>query len=256
MRFPFAISVPHCSYSIPREIRSSLALTQREILESTDMGARELFANLPVRVALWARWSRLVVDLNRDPTRHGVMGVVPLQDYHGRKVYRHDAVPDAEEVERRLKHYYWPYHHRLKEANDASEVSVLFDCHSLSGVGPSEAPDHLKWRKDITLGNNGGEEGEIRPGSGKTTCPKEALIMMKEVFNRYGFSVSLNSPYRGGYITLYYGERLAEKGKMAVQIEINQNLYLDGVRMRLRMDRVAEIANSFHRIFREIASKL
>ena len=60
MRFPFAISVPHCSYNIPPEIRPTLALTQREILESTDLGTRELFTNLPVRVTLWARWSRLV----------------------------------------------------------------------------------------------------------------------------------------------------------------------------------------------------
>jgi N-formylglutamate amidohydrolase len=256
MRFPFVISVPHCSYHIPREIEADLALTEREILESTDIGTRELFTNLPVRVTLWSRWSRLVVDLNRDPTQLDDMGVVPYQDYYGRQVYKAQVRPDQEEVARRLKTYYRPYHHRLREAVEAPEIKVLFDCHSLKGVGPPKAPDPLKWRKDIVLGNLGDDKGNQRPGQEKTTCPKEHLMMMKEVFNKYDFSVSINRPYAGGYITSHYGEGLVKQGKMAVQVEINEELYLDGARMRLRMDRVADIANRFQKIFREIGANL
>jgi hypothetical protein len=59
---------------------------------------------------------------------------------------------------------------------------VIFDCHSLSNIGPPGAPDRLQWRKDIVLGNNGGNKGEGKPTVGTITCPTETLLMMKEVF--------------------------------------------------------------------------
>ena len=65
MRLPFVISIPHCSKLIPAEIRPAIALEEEELLDCTDRGTREIFAQYPVRTILWARWSRLVVDLNR-----------------------------------------------------------------------------------------------------------------------------------------------------------------------------------------------
>lgn len=193
------MSVPHCSHQIPEEIRSSFTLTEREVLESTDMGTRELFAALPTRVALWARWSRLVVDLNRGPTQRGPKGVVPEVDYYKREIYKDDYRPDEQEVERRLREYYWPYHHRLKEALEDPEVKILFDCHSLTGIGPPGAPDPFKWRKDIVLGNNGDHHGDIKPDFGMITCPRDVLLMIKDTFGNFGFSVSMNHPYPGGH---------------------------------------------------------
>ncbi|MEE9609738.1 MAG: N-formylglutamate amidohydrolase [Desulfatiglandales bacterium] len=256
MRLPFAISVPHCSYLIPQDIRQSIALTEREILESTDLGTREVFAQLPVRTTLWSRWGRLVVDLNRDPGQRDPKGVVPEVDYYGRNIYKEGYRPEHAEVETRLRKYYWPYHNRLKEAIEASEIKVLFDCHSLTGTGPPEAPDPLKWRKDIVLGNNGGHNGEIKPSQGNTTCPPETLQMMEEAFNKSEFSVSMNQPYSGGFITTHYGHELVIKGKMAVQIEINQDLYVDSVNLRVRMDKLADIATRLHQVFREIDRRL
>ncbi|MFH0844651.1 MAG: N-formylglutamate amidohydrolase [Pseudomonadota bacterium] len=256
MRYPFVMSVPHCSYQIPGEIGSSFALTEKEILESTDMGTRELFAALPIRAALWARWSRLVVDLNRCPMQRDPKGVIPEEDYYKRKIYKDDCRPDEQAVERRLQGYYWPYHNRLRDALEDPEVKVLFDCHSLTGIGPAGAPDPFKWRKDIVLGNNGDHHGEIKPDFGMITCPGDILHMMKEAFVNFGFSVSINYPYSGGFITVHYGEKLALRGKMAVQIEINQELYLDNVRLHLKMDKLAEISKRLHHVFREISRQL
>ena len=256
MRLPFVISIPHCSHLIPDEIRSSVTLTEREILESTDRGTREIFATLPTRVTLWARWSRLVADLNRDPEQRDQKGVVPLVDYYKRKIYKEDHSPDEEEVERRLKEYYWPFHNRLKEAVRDPAVRVLFDCHSLSNIGPPGAPDPLKYRKDIVLGNNGDYGGEINPSRGEITCPTETLQMMKQVFEDSGFSVSVNHPYPGGFITSHYGEGLIREGKWAVQIEINEELYLDRENLRFRMAELAELSKRLHHVFREINRRL
>jgi len=256
MRLPFAVSVPHASYQIPEEISPTLALNQRDIMEGTDLGAREVFTSLPVMVALWSRWSRLVVDLNRNPNDLGPRGVVPLKDYHGRDVYKEGRLPEDEEVKRRLKTYYWPYHYRLKEAIQNPEIKILFDCHSLAPTGPSGAPDPMKWRKDIVLANNGNPKGEKAPLLGEITCPSNTLYMMKEVLSEWGFSVSVNQPYSGGFITTHYGHELIERGKMTVQMEINQQLYVDDETRQLDRFRLGDAANRLQKVFREIAARI
>jgi N-formylglutamate amidohydrolase len=256
MRLPFVMSVPHGSFQIPEDVRDSMALTQREILESTDLGAREVFTQLPVTVALWSRWSRLVVDLNRDFRQFGPKGVVPEVDYHGRDIYKEDCRPEEREVKRRLTAYYWPYHNRLKEAIENPEIKVLFDCHSLENIGPPGAPDPLRRRKNIVLGNNGGPRGGPDPALGDITCSAEMLQMMKEAFSRSGFSVSVNQPYSGGFITTHYGLELVKQAKMAVQIEINQDLYVDKESLQLDRKRLGEIANRLEQVFREIAREI
>jgi N-formylglutamate deformylase len=256
MRLPFAISVPHGSFIIPGDISPSIALTQREILESTDLGTREVFTQLPVNVALWSRWSRFVVDLNRDPDQRDPKGVVPEVDYHGRDIYKEDCRPAAAEVEKRLNQYYWPYHNRLREAVENPEIKILFDCHSLSPIGPPGAPDPLKWRKDFVLGNNGDLKGEADPSLGPITCPPGTLQALKETLRNAGFSVSINQPYSGGFITTHYGQRLMDEGKMAVQIEINQDLYVDGKNLNLDRYKLGDIANRLQEVFREIGRNI
>jgi len=256
LRLPFVISIPHCSFLIPADIRPAIALREEEILDCTDIGTREVFAHYPVRTILWARWSRLVVDLNRSHLQRDSTGVVPEVDYFERKIYKENSNPDDEEVQRRLRKYYWPYHDRLKEAVQDREVKALFDCHSLSRIGPPGAPDRLLWRKDIVLGNNGDSKGEGSGSRGTITCAPELLLLMKKVFEESGFSVSLNHPYSGGFITTHYGEELIDKGKMAVQIEINQSLYVDNVHLGLGMDKVADVSKRLGQALREIARRL
>ena len=176
---------------------------------------------------LCSRWSRLVVDLNRDPERRDIKGVIAGIDYSGRSVYGPGMSPCGSEVEERLRRYYWPYHLRLGEALAGPHIKGLFDGHSLNGVGPSEAPDAGRKRKDIVLSNNGDHAGEMTPSLGPTTCPIALLNLMKTVFVEAGFSVSLNDPYSAGYITTHYGRRLTGSGKFAVQVEINQDLFIE-----------------------------
>jgi len=256
MRLPFVISIPHCSKLIPAEIRPVIALEEEQILDCTDRGTREIFSQYPVRTVLWARWSRLVVDLNRSHLQRDSTGVVPEVDYFQRRIYKEGFAPDGEEVRRRLRSYYWPYHDRLKEALQDKEIKVLFDCHSLSRIGPPGAPDKLQWRKDIVLGNNGDGKGEREDSRGTITCAPETLLMMKEVLEESGFSVSINHPYAGGFITTHYGEELFSKGKMAVQIEINQSLYMDNTDPGLRMDMVSDVSRRLGQALRELARRL
>jgi len=255
-KLPFVFSLPHCSNRVPEDIRRGLALSEAQIEESTDVGTAEIFGTLPGRAVLQASWSRLTVDLNRDPAQRNHKGVVALIDYGGRPIFRGNSVPTAEEVDRRIRAYYRPYHQRLQDALKAPGVKALMDCHSLCGVGPEEAPDRGRKRKDITLSNNGDPEGCSLPSLGLTTCARETLEVMKGFFEECGFSVSLNRPYSGGYITTYYGQRLAEQGKLAVQIEINQDLYCTPGGLQIVPQKAAEVRERVLRTLSQFAKSL
>lgn len=253
-RYPFVISIPHCSNRIPEEIKDSFALNDEEIEESTDVGTREIFGAIPVFNVYCAYWSRLAVDLNRGPDQDGPKGVVPRIDYCSRDIYLREALPDVVEMERRVRLYYQPYHQELRSAVERSEIAGLFDCHSLNGTGPPEAPDPGQQRKDVTLSNNGDDEGCAKDGFGEITCSPSFLQGVKGVFEDSGFSVSLNRPYSGGYITTHYGRVLSEKRKMALQVEINQSLYCIPRTLRPLPEKMEAVSKRMMRVFSDLST--
>ena len=252
-RLPFIISIPHCSGKVPAALRSTLDLTDEEIFESMDRGTSEIFGSLPSRAALCAQWSRLIVDLNRDSDRRDRKGVVPQVDYHGRVLYRPGCVPDEKEIRFRIERYYLPYHDRLKESLEDPEIRGIIDCHSLCEVAPVEAPDAGGRRKDIVLGNNGDSEGNQSPGMGKPTASPETVRMLKRAFQEYGFSVSINNPYKGGFITTHYARRFSGNDKFFMQIEINQGLYLNSEKNRIVGSRIKDVRERVHKVFRSFS---
>jgi N-formylglutamate deformylase len=256
MTLPFVISLPHCSGKIPEPIRSGIVLNETEIGDTIDLGTREIFSDLPAETILCAQWNRLVVDLNRPPHQRDAKGPVALLDYHGRFIYGPEAIPDESEILRRLSVYYNPYHRRLENALQRANIKGLLDCHSLKGIGPPESPDSGKKRKDVTLGNNGGPGGKNDPLRGEITCAPAVLRFIKEVFEMADFSVSLNDPYAGGFIVSHYGPALMAEGKMALQIEINQNLYLAPETEKIIPEKAADIRRRMLNCLKEIGEAI
>jgi len=78
---------------------------------------------------------------------------------------------------------------------------------------------------------------------------------MKDAFQKAGFSVSINNPYAGGFITTHYGQKYARMGKISVQIEINQDLYLEPNSVQPVAERLEEVRGRVLQAFRKIASK-
>jgi N-formylglutamate amidohydrolase len=252
MKMPFAISLPHCADEIPMELRPAVALSDAKIRASVDIGTKEIFGSLPVEAVLLARWSRLVVDLNRGPDERGPKGVIAAVDYQGRAVFHRASFPEEQEISRRIKRYHRPYHKRLAQALKNQDIKILFDCHSMHAKGPVQAPDKGEKRKHIILGNNGNPRGFPVASGGETTCTREILFSVKEAFESQGFSVSINYPYMGGYITKQYGRGLVHEGRAAIQIEINQELFLVGETTQPAPESLADVRVRIRDVFESI----
>ena len=256
MYLPFIFSIPHCGVRVHKYLRSRMVLDEREIRESVDFGTDEIFGHMPVLAVIQAQWSRLVADLNRNPLQRHEKGVVALIDYFGRRVFRPGCEPTAEQIEQQVQRYHHPYHELLRQALDRPGYLALFDCHSLNGTGPADAPDAGQNRKDITLSNNGDLAGQPRAGVGPITCSPDLLQTIANLFEQQSFSVSINYPYKGGYIVNHYAPQLLESGRFAVQIEMNQDLYMEAGSLEPDFGRISEVTARLTRAFRALADKL
>ena len=74
-------------------------------------------------------------------------------------------------------------------------------------------------RADIVVGNRDGASADSR---------FTALIV--DSFQALGYNVSLNYPYKGGYLTQCFANR--QQQRHSVQIEINRQLYMDEATFR------------------------
>lgn len=221
---PFVLSLPHCSTAIAAEIVERLAVGDEEVARSADLCTGEIYVDLPVVAVVPAVCSRLVVDLNRAIDDQRPMGVIPQTDYGGNRVWKPGREPSAALRAQLIERYYQPFHTRLRNVLATTPCAGLIDCHSLEGIGPVNAPDRSQRRKDVTLGNLGDPQRSTSTRRA-TSCPGEILVFLAEAFRAEGFSVALNHPYSGGFITATYGPLLRRQGKWAIQVELNEDLY-------------------------------
>jgi N-formylglutamate deformylase len=129
-------------------------------------------------------------------------------------------------------------------------TAILIDCHSMpSSTGArDERP-----RADLVLGDRYG-----------TSCVGTVAETIEQCMRGFGYSVSRNKPYAGGFITEHYGNPII--GLHAIQLEINRALYMDERRyersasfdklaseFELLADRLAEIPIEELRPFRAAA---
>lgn len=124
----------------------------------------------------------------------------------------------------RINRLYKPYHAALagllNEARQAFGYAVLIDFHSM----PSYQSDRSEVQKvDFVLGDRFG-----------TSCSREMIRFTERFLMGLGYSVALNKPYAGGYITEHYGN--PGEGTHALQIEVNRALYMNEDSLALRRD--------------------
>lgn len=216
---PVLVSIPHTGTFIPADIAALFANARIAAGMMTDWELHELYAFLPALGidVIHATHHRFVIDLNRPPDARALYpgrfetALVPTESFQGEPIWR--VPPSAAEIALRLERFYRPYHvaleRRLREKLAQFGRCYLIDAHS---VESRASRLHGPLARDIYLGDRDG-----------STCDPWFTQRVSELFTGHHLKVSLNEPYKGGYITAHY---CSIEGVQTLQIEMCQRLYM------------------------------
>ena len=204
---------------------------------------------------LVAKFPRIFVDLNRSPLEldqsmwkgkfnksifnisHKVVsgiGVIPKVCFSGKNIY--DNLLFFEEARRRLLNFYFPYHRKIKMFINYIKKNhkkvIILDCHSMSS-------ELVNQSTDIVLSNN----------MNNSANPAITQIL-KKIFYSHGYKVSINDPFKGGFITRFYGKPINSVN--VIQIEINKKLYLYEHNFNIKTKSFNKLKNCFSDIINYI----
>lgn len=217
---PVLVSIPHTGVHVPEAIAADFASDYIRSLPMTDWHLHDIYDFLPALgvTTLYATYSRFVADLNRPPDDTPLYpgrfetGFVAAKTFWGDDIY--STPPHAEEIVRRRELVYAPYHAKLLELIETKIARfgavVLVDAHSVASRANKL---HGELKDDIYLGDRDG-----RTNSGWLTAGVE------QSFQKAGYKVVRNNPYKGGYITDHYGKLPEVAG---LQVEMAWRLYMD-----------------------------
>ncbi len=223
-RVPFVLSIPHCGTEFPSELKGQYDSELLETLDDTDWYLDKLYdfaGELGITI-IYAKYSRWVIDLNREPNSKPlyddgriITELCPTTDFLGNKLYLSDDwTPDEAEKERRLVKYFYPYHNKIDEMlgelkNEFGQV-IFWDGHSIrrevKTIQPLAFPD-------IILGNNDGK-------TASEAVIKTALTSL----NKGKWQINHNLPFKGGFLTRSKGDPI--ENIHALQLEMSKDLYM------------------------------
>jgi N-formylglutamate amidohydrolase len=262
-RGPLIFNSPHSGSIYPHAFLTSSRLDLTTLRRSEDCFVDALFQGVVERgyPLMRAHFPRCYVDVNREPyeldprmfegrlpsfanTRSmrvaGGLGTVArvvgdAQEIYDRRISVNDAL-------RRIESLYKPYHRALRrlftKIHRDFGAATLIDCHSMpstSGGGKDERP-----RADVVLGDRYG-----------TSCVPVISETIETALRSFGYAVSRNKPYAGGFITEHYGNPAA--GLHTIQLEINRGLYMDERRFERSAD-FAQVAAHLDQLAERLAA--
>jgi len=239
---PLVVSVPHAGTLLPGDLDGEVIADERLVRADADLAVDELYASAPTAGAtlLTATVSRFVVDLNRATSDVDALSVpdhpAPLLDARRGLIWRTATGGRSvlgrpltlEKLRDRIARYYTPYHDALGkligELKDEHGYVIVLDGHSMPGFSRSEGAG---------AGGGGRRHADIVPGCmGGTSCAPSLVRAACEYFAGRGYSVAVDDPYRGGFITRHYGQ--PREGVHVLQVEVNRDLYMDPLTLELR----------------------
>jgi N-formylglutamate amidohydrolase len=245
---------PHSGRIYPASFLASSRLDAVTLRRSEDAYVDELLAGAAGAGAplMSARFPRAYLDVNREPyeldprmfegrlppfanTRSmrvaAGLGTIARLVGEAQEIYARRLSVD--EGVGRIEALYKPYHRALRSLVVRAErrfgFSILIDCHSMPSAAHSSGARNERMRADFVIGDRFG-----------TSCSGSIIDLTEAELCRRGYVVQRNKPYAGGFITEHYGNPVANRH--ALQIEVNRAIYMDEVTLRKHggFGRVAE----------------
>jgi N-formylglutamate amidohydrolase len=247
---PLVLASPHSGADYPSDLLAASRLDPLTLRRSEDSFVDALFAAAPDLGAplLAARFPRAYLDVNREaweldqamfsdtlpsfvnvrsPRVRMGLGTIARVVASGEEIYARKLA--FAEARQRVDRFYRPYHEALRALVQQTEAVfggyLLIDCHSMpSAAGTVGGQDSA----DIVLGDCHG-----------ASCSAQIVEAARSFLADRQFAVALNAPYSGGFTTSHYGS--PQRGRHALQIEINRALYMDerNYRRKPSFDRLA-----------------
>ncbi len=253
-KVPIILSVPHSGIEFPNELRAHYRPKLIAQPDDTDWFVHDLYNFAPQLgiTVIHAKYSRWVIDLNRDPHSKPLYNdgriiteLVPKTDFLGNEIYVDKKyLPDDAEIERRLKNYYWHYYRKIEgllaERLDEFGQVLLWDAHSIRRFVPTIRDEPFP---DLILGDN----------DEKSADEKIINIALNELKSgKYG--VNHNSPFKGGHITRYFGK--PEKNIHALQLEMAKTNYMNDDELTFNESRANEMRQVLQTVFENLLAHL
>lgn len=253
-RVPILLSVPHCGVEFPPEIKSEYKQSLIQSPDDTDWFVHQLYDFAPAMgiTLIHAQYSRWVIDLNRDPQSKPlytdgriITALCPTTTFLGEPIYVDERKEiGAEEVSRRVELYYKPYHQKIQELLDDLKKEfgkvLLWDCHSIRQEVPTI---HKEKFPDLILGDADG-----------TTASPGLIETAISGLESGGYSFNHNHPFKGGYITRYFGR--PSENQHALQLEMTKVNYMDDAEKKYDSTRAKKMRNVLKSTLGNLADSL
>ncbi len=251
---PILISVPHCGVQFPEEVKDQFEPKLISAPDDTDWFVDQLYDFAPVMgmSMIAAKYSRWVIDLNRDPQSKPlytdgriITGLCPTTTFLGEPLYKDKRTEiDQPEIDRRLEKYYRPYHQKIEEEilrlkNKFGKV-LLWDCHSIRQFVPTIQKEKFP---NLILGD--ADATSASPGLIETTLRS---------LETGEFEVNHNHPFKGGYITRHFGK--PADSIHALQLEMAKVNYMDDSETKYDKARADKIREILKATFQKLAERL
>jgi N-formylglutamate deformylase len=254
VKVPVILSVPHSGVEFPEELKSHYRSEMTAQPDDTDWFVHDLYNFAPELgiTVIRAKYSRWVIDLNRDPESKPlyndgriITALAPTTDFLGNEIYVDKKfAPTPKEIERRLEHYYRPYYQKMESLLtnriEVFGVVLLWDAHSIRKFVPTIRKEPFP---DLILGDN--DEKSAR---------QEIIEIALTGLKAGKYSVNHNAPFKGGHITRYFGK--PEKNVHALQLEMAKIHYMDDDELTFSESRAEEMRRVLRPVFEQLISHL
>lgn len=253
-KVPVILSVPHSGVEFPEEIKSHFRAEMAAQPDDTDWFVHDLYDFAPELgiTVIHAKYSRWVIDLNRDPESKPlytdgriITELAPKTDFLGNEIYVDKTfIPTRKEIERRLENYYRPYYRKIESllAERVEEFGqvLLWDAHSIRRFVPTIRREPFP---DLILGD-----------ADEKSAAKEVIEIALNALRKGKYDVSHNTPFKGGHITRRFGN--PETGVHALQLEMTKTNYMDDAELTFNENRADQMRSILRPVFEELISYL
>lgn len=233
---PLVFDVPRSGCHYPNDFNPVAPF--RAIHEWVSKHVDELYGLAPQHGAtlLIANFANAYIDANRsladidpdlidgtwpeplEPSDKSVrLGIGLIHKVAAGDVALYDRKLTIAEVQHRIEHYYTPYHAELSAfiERGLTEHGAAWhlSCHCMATIGPDYAHDKGKRRADFCISDRDG-----------TTSDAEFLDVVVNGLRQFGYSVSVNDPFKGADSIRRHGN--PAKRVNSLQVEMVKGLYM------------------------------